>query len=157
MLDLRELKGQLRGKAREIVLRREGRVFARAAVKQLREAIRKLRALEGFNHLSTITAIDVGSEIEVIYHISLSGALVSLKVQTPKENPVLPTIVDLIPGAVLYEREVHDMLGVNFEGHPDLSPLILPDKWPEGVYPLRKWWTQERILSKLGEVQDGNL
>jgi NADH-quinone oxidoreductase subunit C len=47
-------------------------------------------------------------------------------------------VVSLLPGAVLYEREVHDLLGVVFDGHPSLERLILPDDWPEGVYPLRK-------------------
>jgi Ni,Fe-hydrogenase III component G len=61
-----------------------------------------------------------------------------LQVDVLKKNPNVPTITDLILGAVLYEREVHDMVGVTFEGHPDLSPLILPEGWPEGVYPLRK-------------------
>ena len=55
----------------------------------------------------------------------------------PEGKPVAPTITDVIPGAVLYEREVHDLLGVEFEGHPDLSPLLLPDDWPREVHPLR--------------------
>ncbi|RLG90884.1 hydrogenase large subunit, partial [Candidatus Bathyarchaeota archaeon] len=66
------------------------------------------------------------------------------------EKPVVPTITDIIPGAVLYEREVHDLLGVAFEGHPDLSPLVLPEEWPERVYPLRKEYTLEK-LRKLTE------
>jgi NADH-quinone oxidoreductase subunit C len=40
--------------------------------------------------------------------------------------------------AYIYEREVHDILGVQFTGHPDLARLLLPDEWPDGVYPLRK-------------------
>jgi len=85
----------------------------------------------------------------VIYHIASKTALLSLKVPVPKEDPVLPTIVDLIPGAALYEREVHDLFGVDFEGNPDLSPVLLPDGWPDGVYPLRKEWTLGRISRRM--------
>jgi NADH-quinone oxidoreductase subunit C len=73
----------------------------------------------------------------------------SLKVEVPVKQPVLPTITSIIPGAILYEREVHELLGVVFSGHPNLSPLILPEDWPDGVYPLRKEWTHEEIKKKL--------
>jgi len=75
----------------------------------------------------------------VIYHLAYKDSIVlSLRLTVSEKNPSVPTITDLIPGAVLYEREIHDLLGVKFEGHPDLSPLILPEGWPQGVYPLRK-------------------
>jgi len=72
-----------------------------------------------------------------------------LKVEVPVKQPVLPTITPIVPGAILYEREVHELLGVVFSGHPNLSPLILPEDWPEGVYPLRKEWTHEEIKKKM--------
>ena len=49
-----------------------------------------------------------------------------------------PTITDIIPGALLYEREIHDLFGVKFEGHPNLEPLILPEDWPRDVHPMCK-------------------
>jgi len=61
----------------------------------------------------------------------------------PLKNDVIPTITDIIPGALLYEREIHDLFGVKFEGHPNLEPLILPDDWPADNYPLRKNRTQK--------------
>jgi len=105
--------------------------------------------LETYSHLSTITAVDVGSGIELLYHFACKDALVSLRTQVPKDNPVISTIVDVIPGAALYEREIHDLFGVHFEGNPDLSRLLLPDRWPENVYPLRKWWSPDRISSRM--------
>jgi len=131
------------------VVTRKRRVSIRTARESLKAAVKTLITLEDYSHLSTITAVDIESEIEVIYHIVCKDALISLRVQVPKEKPVLPTIVDLIPGAVLYEREVHDLFGVKFEGNPDLSPLLLPDRWPKDVYPLRKWWTPKRIFKKM--------
>jgi membrane-bound hydrogenase subunit beta len=81
----------------------------------------------------------MGKEIAVIYQIDCDGSLLNLKVLVSKKNPRLRTITDIFPGAVLYEREVMEMLGVTFEGHPDPRPLFLPDDWKEG-YPLRKGW-----------------
>lgn len=146
---LGQIKTELRGRIREVRAQRDRRISARTAKKNLRAAVGKLAKLEDYSHLSTITAVDIGSEIEVIYHIASKTALLSLKVPVPKEDPILPTIVDLIPGAALYEREVHDLFGVDFEGNPDLSPVLLPDGWPDGVYPLRKEWTLGRISRRM--------
>lgn len=143
------IKKQLKSEAREVIVPRKRRMLITIAKQNLRKTIKKLIGLEDFAHLSTITGVDVGSRVELIYHIVLKGVLASLKVRVSKENPILPTIVDLIPGAVLYEREIHDLFGVRFKGNPDLSPLILPDTWPDGVFPLRKEWTSERISEKM--------
>jgi len=101
--------------------------------------VRVLEAL-GEQYISAITGVDCGDSIEVIYHLWSFDlrAEVSVKVRVPMDEPRLPTICDVLPGAVLYEREVHDLLGVTFEGHPNLKRLVLPEDWPEGVYPLRK-------------------
>jgi NADH-quinone oxidoreductase subunit D len=65
---------------------------------------------------------------------------VTLKNRISREKPVTQTITDILPGANLYEREVFDLLGVVFEGHPNLKRLMLPDLWPQGDYPLRRDW-----------------
>ena len=89
--------------------------------------------------LSTITGIDLGNEIELNYHMACNG-VITLKNRIPIEKPFTKTITDIVPGANLYEREVFDLLGVVFEGHPDLKRLMLPESWPKGNYPLRKNW-----------------
>jgi NADH:ubiquinone oxidoreductase subunit C len=145
-----ELRKQLRIRARNIIVQRDRRFIVNIERGDLKRVMRRLIRMRNYAHLSTITALDSGPNIEVIYHIAFTDALVSVRVQTPKDEPVLPSLVDLIPGAAIYEREVHDLFGVEFEGNPDLSPLLLPDGWPERVYPLRKWWSTDRILSKIG-------
>jgi NADH:ubiquinone oxidoreductase subunit C len=128
---------------------RERRIFVYIKSKALKTVVKYLVKELKFKHLSTITGVDSGAEIEVVYHLAYQGSIeLSLGLTVSKNNPSVPTVTDLIPGAVLYEREVHDLLGVNFEGHPDLSPLVLPEGWPQDVYPLRK----EHSLEQLREI-----
>jgi len=87
-------------------------------------------------HLSTITGQDTGSEIELLYHF-WDGQGLTLRTSLPREDPHIVTVIDLIPGAAFYEREVSEMLGVTFDGHPDLRSLLLPDDW-EGSPPMIK-------------------
>jgi membrane-bound hydrogenase subunit beta len=51
---------------------------------------------------------------------------------------VVPDISDIVPSAAIYEREVYELVGIKFEGLQDSSHLLLPEGWPEGVFPLRK-------------------
>jgi len=89
--------------------------------------------------LSTISGTDLGNEIELNYHMACGGT-VTLKNRVSREKPVTQTITDILPGANLYEREVFDLLGVTFDGHPNLERLMLPENWPKGEYPLRRDW-----------------
>jgi Ni,Fe-hydrogenase III component G len=86
-------------------------------------------------HLSTITGQETEEGIELLYHF-WDGQGVTLRVPLPGDDPVIETLTDRIPGAAFYEREVAEMLGVTFQGHPDPSPLLLPEDWEEGP-PLR--------------------
>ena len=142
---MKSTKSRLLEKTREISTPRAGRMFMTINKTDFRKSMKKLVDSEGFQHLSTITGIDVGRKVELIYHLTRENLVLSLKVKTSKKNLVLPSIVDLIPGAVLYEREVHDLFGVTFKGNSDLSPLLLPDGWPDDVYPMRKEWTPQDI------------
>ncbi|MCW3990082.1 MAG: NADH-quinone oxidoreductase subunit C [Candidatus Bathyarchaeota archaeon] len=130
---------------------RERRVFVTIKTDKLRDAVKYLKDHEGLTHITTITGIDSGDEIEVLYHLAKKDLSLGLRVMAPMEEPVVDSIVDIFNGAGLYEREVHDILGVAFEGHPDMKRLILPDEWPEGVHPLLKKWT----LNKIRETIDG--
>lgn len=87
-------------------------------------------------HLSTITGQDTGNEIELLYHF-WDGQGLTLRTSLPRDEPRILSLVDLIPGAAFYEREVSEMLGVTFEGHPDPRPLLLPDDW-DGEAPLTR-------------------
>lgn len=130
---------------------RPRRIFVSVKLEVFKKAVEHLVKGLGFTHLSTISGVDVKEDVEVIYHLNDGVNVLSLKVMTPKASPELPTITDVIPGATLYEREIHDLLGVVFTGHPNLARVILPEDWPEGVYPLRKEWTIDTLRKKLEE------
>ena len=79
--------------------------------------------------------------LEVLYHYSYdeTGCMVTLKaIIRDREKPAIESIAPFLPGAEWIEREIHDLLGIEFKNHPDMKHLILPDDWPEGVYPLRR-------------------
>jgi NADH:ubiquinone oxidoreductase subunit C len=123
-------------------------IFTRINKKCLEQAIEFLKN-NGFTHLSAITGLEVEDGIELLYHLSNGNTLVTVKVKLSKNEAVAPSITDIIRGATLYEQEIHDLFGVDFEGHPNLAPLILPDDWPKDVYPLRKsGTTKEGKLKK---------
>lgn len=86
------------------------------------------------------TGIDTRSAIEIIYHFTFEDVnlVVSLRVKLSKDKPQIDSLATLFEGANWIEREIHELLGVDFVGHPDLRRLLLSDEWPEGVYPLRR-------------------
>lgn len=76
--------------------------------------------------------------IEALYHFNNMDATLTLRVLLRYNHPILPTLCDLIPSATLYERELIEMFGVTITGTPSTERLLLPDDWPDGVFPLRK-------------------
>ena len=102
-----------------------------------------------FDFLSCITGVDYGVEagrFGVVYHLASIPYKTQLTLKISKENdrneddlPSFPSVSSVYRTADWHEREQYDMLGIYFEGHPDLRRLLLPDDW-EG-YPLRKDYT----------------
>ncbi|MEM2897011.1 MAG: NADH-quinone oxidoreductase subunit C [Candidatus Bathyarchaeia archaeon] len=133
-----ELKKAFGEKIIDTKIQRKGRIFISVPTESYKDLIKYLVEKMQIIHVSTITGIDSGEKIEVMPHLFGRGSEITVKVAIPKEKPEIDTITDILPGASLYEREVHDLLGVVFVGHPNLERLILPEDWPEGVYPLRK-------------------
>ena len=88
-----------------------------------------------------ITGIDADNCFELLYHFAYDqlGYVITVKAFIrDREKPAVESITPFLPGAEWIEREIHDLLGINFKNHPNLQRLILADDWPEGVYPLRK-------------------
>ena len=99
-----------------------------------------------FDFLSCISAVDNGVEsgsFSVVYHLASIPHRHQLTLKVVVENdrqldnlPVVPTVTDVWRTADWHEREAFDLMGIYFEGHPDLRRILLPEDW-EG-YPLRK-------------------
>jgi len=90
--------------------------------------------------LCTVTGIDTRGGIEILYHFMFpkDRRVITLKTLVKKPELSIESIGTFMPAAIWIERELHDILGVTFTGHPDPRRLIMADDWPEGVYPLRR-------------------
>ena len=93
-----------------------------------------------FDCLSNQSGVDYKAKgvIEVVYHLYSypHRHWIVLKVDAPRDNPVVPTVEGVWKAANWLEREIFDLLGVVFDGHPDLRRIMLPEDWIG--YPLRK-------------------
>ncbi len=85
-----------------------------------------------------IAAADKGLDIDLLYHFDLGGTLIVLQTSVAKEAPEIESIAELVPAAEWAEKEVAELFGVNFRGHPKPGHFQLPDDWPTGDYPLGK-------------------
>jgi NADH-quinone oxidoreductase subunit C len=103
-------------------------------------AFAKTDAALRFDCLSNLSGVDYPKQghIQVVYHLfsyPLRHRFV-LKVNAARDNPVVRTVSDVWSHADWQEREVFDLLGVDFTGHPDLRRILMPEDWPG--HPLRK-------------------
>lgn len=111
-----------------------------------RQAVEHMCKLQEYPHLSIISSSDLGESVELIYHFTiyyghhLQEVSLGLRISLPKNDLKIPTITDIIPGALFTERETQEMMGVEVVGIPDKRRLFLPEDFPEGVYP---WRTDE--------------
>jgi membrane-bound hydrogenase subunit beta len=109
----------------------------------LKPAIRKLMDIR-FPHFAVIAGNDLGDEIELLYILSVfygtkfGEYMITFGIRLPKTDLTVPTITDLIPGALLSEREKQEFFGITVTDIPDGRRLFLPDDFPQGVYPWRK-------------------
>ena len=82
-------------------------------------------------------------EVVVMLISHAERARLRLRVQVPESDPVVPSLFEIHPGSEAMEREVFDMFGIRFEGHPDLSRILMPEDWIG--HPLRKDYAVGRI------------
>jgi NADH-quinone oxidoreductase subunit C len=121
------------------------------------EVVEALRS-EGFNMCIDLTAADylvdpdrdvpdsvTRERFEIVVNLlSLEQRQrIRLRVQVPASEPVIASLFEVYPGTEAMEREVYDMFGIGFDGHPDLTRILMPEEW-EG-HPLRKDYPIGRV------------
>lgn len=137
--------GALLADAEITVGRSGGEAYARATVDvppaRWRAALQAARddtelACDFFDWLSAVDELDAGFDVVAHLWSTRHRHGVLLRTRVPREAPRVASVVDLFPGAAWHERETHEMFGIDFAGHPNLAPLLLPPEF-EG-HPLRK-------------------
>jgi NADH-quinone oxidoreductase subunit C len=123
--------------------------------KDLREIAKFCRDKLLFDYLIDVTSIDnFGEEprFEIVYHLySMPHAVhLRLKLKVPEEAGAVDTVFDMWPTANWHEREIYDMMGIKFNGHPDLRRILMWDGYP--FYPLRKDFPLEGLASEMPDV-----
>ena len=120
---------------------RKNRIRVKTVPGKLHDAITTVQAVLGFDRLITISTLDNSETFELLYHlIGPHRIIITLAIDLPRDKPVTHTVSDLLPPAGIYERQIHDLFGIVFEGHPGLKKVILNEDWPDNEYPLRKDW-----------------
>ena len=99
------------------------------------------------------SGLDARRHLEILYHFIIEeiNLLISFRVKLSKEKPQIDSLTSVFEGANWIEREMNELLGIDFKGHPDLRRLLLSDDWPQGVYPLRcdyKEWDKKAIRDR---------
>jgi len=149
---LNDLRARFAGDILDLVEKSPKRVYIEIRVESIRDV-----ALFLFKDLgarfNTASGVDGRSQMEILYHFTLEdiNLLISLRVRLEKPNLEVESLAPLFEAANWVEREIHELLGINFKGHPDLRRLLLPDDWPRGVYPLRqdyREWDPEAIRDR---------
>lgn len=142
----KELLDEIGGKFPEATVKVHAprRTYIRIPREQLPDLARFLYA-DKKCRLSIATGIDTREGIEILYHFSHdeSGTFYNIKILVPKDDPKVKSIATFLPAANWIEREMHELLGVDFTGHPNLKPLLTSDTWPADLHPLRRDYANE--------------
>lgn len=112
---------------------------------QLQDVAAFVRDELDFNYLSSVTGVDLidDNKMEVVYHtysIDKGGGSLTMKVHVDRDDPVVPSLTPMWPGANFQEREIWDLYGIRFDGHPDLRRILLWDGFHG--HPMRKDWKE---------------
>ena len=122
----------------QVTLGSKGYLWIEMTPDQLIPAVETLRDKLSIIQLAVIIGEDVREAFLGNYVFTDGPRVVVFQVRIDHDKPEVPSLAALVPGAMVYERELKDLFGIQPVGHPDLRRQAVPEDWPEGVYPLRK-------------------
>jgi membrane-bound hydrogenase subunit beta len=132
---------------------RDRRITLQVPSEQIMTVLAYLKDSLKFDQLCTITGLDSYEYFQAIYHVAEdNGIVLNVKLNIPKDKPVIKTVTKIFEGAAFYERELNDLLGIEIDGLPEGRRYPLPDSWPNGQYPLRKDWKKSSDKSDGGNI-----
>lgn len=145
---INELKEKLGPKIKNIFKKNDRRVYVDIAKEDVIEFARVLHKDMGAR-LSIATGLDTFKGFEILYHFSFDhrgGVYINVRALIEdKKNPEIDSLTSVFHASDWIEREMHEMFGIDFKGHPNLKHLLLTDEW-DGKYPLRKDFVSEKGL-----------
>ncbi len=153
--ELFELLGETFGRKIQNRTEFRGESTYEIVAKDLREIAMICRDKLLFDYLIDVTSIDnFGEEprFEIVYHLySMPRAMhLRLRLRVPDGADAVDTVCDIWPTANWHEREIYDMMGIKFKGHPDLRRILMWDGYP--FFPLRKDFPLEGLPSEMPDV-----
>ena len=133
------IQRQLGNRILAVLRKSDRRIYIDITPQSVQEASR-LMLDEFAARLQIATGVDSSDGFEVMYHWALDqeGFVITLRVLVDHASPELDSIALMCPAAEWIEREMWELLGIRFRGHPDLRHLLLADDWPEGNFPMRR-------------------
>ncbi len=135
---LKDLTGRFKGDIVEVFDKSPKRIYIEIKPESIVKIARYMFRVVGAR-FNIASGVDTRECIEILYHFAIEDIdlLISLRVKLDRSDPRIDSLALVFEAANWIEREIHELLGVDFKGHPDLRRLLLPDDWPESVYPLR--------------------
>ncbi len=136
---LQQLKDELGDRIVEVREKSERRIYVEvpsASISEVTELV--FKKMHG--RFQIATGIDTPSCIEILYHWAFDQAnlVMTILVKLDRDKPEIESLASICTGIEWIEREMWELLGITFHGHPDMRHLLLVDDWPEGKYPLRR-------------------
>jgi len=137
---LEKIKETFKEKIENVYVHNERRVYIDLKDKNDIEKFAKFMFYDLKMRFNIASGVDTRRGFEILYHFSddSSGRIISLRAKIDdKDKPEIVSITSVFKAAGWIEREIHELLGINFIGHPNLKRLLLSEDWPACQYPLR--------------------
>jgi NADH:ubiquinone oxidoreductase subunit C len=149
---LKELSGRLGKKIKKVFEKSPKRIYVTIEPADITDVVRFVFKNMGAR-FNTASCVDMPNNMEILYHFTLEEipAIISFRTMLDKKKLEIDSLTTIFKGAEWIEREIHELFGVDFRNHPNLKKLLLPDDWPDNLYPLRRDYKEEDYEARMKE------